>query len=239
MKRLLPFAIIVVVLVGAVAAAWYMKRAAQTTSATANTSSVPSSAPGTSNPSVPPAAPVSAVSGAEPAHFRGGANAAVTLEEFGDFECPPCGLFYPILRGVEAQYGDRIKVIFREFPLTPPHVHALAAARAAEAAGLQGKFFEMHDLLYENQKNWKDVFDVRPIFEEYAHRIGLDVAKWKADQDGEIVARRITLDGSRGHSLGLKGTPTLYLNGTEIPFEEFMKPEGLRAVIDKALSAGR
>jgi len=94
----------------------------------------------------------------------------------------------------------------------------------------------MHDLLYENQARWKDIFDVRPIFEEYAQRIGVDVQKWKADQDGEIVARRITLDGSRGHSLGVKGTPTLFLNGTEVPFEEFMKADGLRAAIDKALS---
>ncbi len=232
MKRLLPFAIILVVLAGAVAAAWYLKRAAQNTSA-ANGSSGPS------DQRVPPVAPSAPVSGAEPAHFRGSANATITLEEFGDFECPPCGQFYPILKGVEGQYGERIKVIFREFPLTPPHVHALAAARATEAAGLQGKFFEMHDLLYENQARWKDIFDVRPIFEEYAQRIGVDVQKWKADQDGEIVARRITLDGSRGHSLGVKGTPTLFLNGTEVPFEEFMKAGGLRAAIDKALSVGR
>jgi protein-disulfide isomerase len=229
MKRFLPFAIIVLVLAAAVAAGWYMKRAAPKTSAAANGSS------GSSDQRVAPVAPPSPVSGAEPAHFRGSANATVTLEEFGDFECPPCGLFHTTLKGVEGQYTERIKVIFREFPLTPPHVHALAAARAAEAAGLQGKFFEMHDLLYENQARWKDVFDVRPIFEEYAHRIGLDVEKWKADQDGEIVARRITLDGSRGHSLGVKGTPTVFLNGTEVPFEQ-LTAEGLRAAIDKALS---
>src|SRR5207237_1304555 len=120
-------------------------------------------------------------------------------------------------------------------PLTPPHVHAVAAARAAEAAGLQGKFFEMHDLLYENQKIWKDVFDVRPVFEEYARRIGLDVERWKGDQDGEIVARRITLDGSRGHSLGVKGTPSVFLNTHEIAFEK-LTPEGLRAAMDRALS---
>ena len=222
MKRLLPFAIIVVVLAGALGAGWYLKHSAHKT--------------GGSGAGVPPVTAAAPLPGAEPAHVRGPQNAPVTLEEFGDFECPPCGLFYPILKGVEGQYGERLKVIFREFPLTPPHVHALAAARAAEAAGLQGKFFEMHDLLYENQKNWKDVFDVRPIFAEYANRIGLDVERWKADQDGEIVARRITLDGSRGHSLGIKGTPTVLLNGTDIPFEEFMKADGLRAAIDKALS---
>jgi predicted DsbA family dithiol-disulfide isomerase len=96
----------------------------------------------------------------------------------------------------------------------------------------------MHDLLYENQKEWKDVFDVRPIFAGYAQRIGLDVEKWKADQDGETVARRITLDGSRGHSLGIKGTPTLFINNREIPFEQ-VTAEGLRAAIDKALNGGQ
>src|SRR6266480_748496 len=106
MKRLLPFAIIVVVLVAAVAAAWYMKRAAQTTSATAGGGPA---APASSDQRVPPVAP-SVVSGAEPSHFRGSASAPVTLEEFGDFECPPCGLLYPVLKGIEGQYGERIKV---------------------------------------------------------------------------------------------------------------------------------
>ena len=228
MKRSLPFLIIIFVLAVAVgAAAYYMKRSAQ------ENSSIPAASPGH-----PSSAATTPAPGAQPPHFRGSENASVTLEEFGDFECPPCGLLYPVLKGSENEYGPRLRVIFREFPLTPPHVHALAAARAAEAAGLQGRFFEMHDQLYENQKTWKDVFDVRPVFEEYARKIGLDVERWKKDQTSEVVEQRIFLDGVRAHSLGVKGTPTVFLNGTEIPFEQ-LTPEGLRSAINKALSGGR
>src|SRR4051794_18036201 len=87
--------------------------------------------------------------GAEPTHVRGGERAAVTLEEFGDFQCPPCGILSTTLQKVEKDYGDRIRVIFREFPLTM-HAHAMTAASAAEAAGLQGRFWEMHDILFEH-----------------------------------------------------------------------------------------
>lgn len=228
MKRSLPFLIIIVVLAVAVgAAAYYLKQSAQ------ESSSTPAASSGT--PGSTSSAATNAPPGAQPPHFRGSNNASVTLEEFGDFECPPCGLFHPILQSIEMEYGPRLKVIFREFPLTPPHVHALAAARAAEAAGIQGKFFEMHDQLYQNQKAWKDVFDVRPVFEEYARRIGLDVERWKKDQTGEVVEQRIFLDGVRAHALGVKGTPTVFLNGTEVPFEQ-LTPEALRFAIDKALS---
>jgi protein-disulfide isomerase len=118
-------------------------------------------------------------------------------------------------------------------------VHALAAARAAEAAGLQGKFWEMHDLLYENQKAWHDAFDVRPIFEGYASRIGLDLTRFRKDQnDNEIVERRLFLDQNRGHALGVKGTPTLFLNGREVPFES-LAPEKLRVLITAELNGSR
>ena len=160
----------------------------------------------------------------------------MTLEEFGDFECPPCGDLYPILKTIEDEYGPRLKVVFREFPLTPNHPHALAAAHAAEAAGLQGKFFEMHDLLYANQKKWKGMFDVRPEWEDYAKQIGLDVEKWKADQIGSVVDQRIFLDGTRAHAMDVKGTPSVFLNGTEIPFEQLMKVDTLRAAIDQAFA---
>lgn len=229
MKRVSPFAIIIAALAVALGAAWYMMRSAQ---------SIPP-APGSSPASGPSGGTSSAAStaapGADPPHFRGSESAPVTLEEFGDFECPPCGYLYAVLKTIESEYGSRLRVIFREFPLSPPHVHAVAAARAAEAAGLQGKFFEMHDLLYENQKAWTEAFDVRPLFEGYARKIGLDVERFKRDQTNEIVERRITLDGSRGHSLGVKSTPTIFLNGVEIPFAQY-SAEGLRAAINKALN---
>ena len=136
---------------------------------------------------------------------------------------------------MEKQFNGRISITFREFPLVPNHQHALAAAQAAESAGLQGKFWEMHDLLYENQKTWHEAFDVRPIFEDYAKRIGLDVERYKRDLQSDIVAQRIFLDGKRGHALDVKGTPTLFLNGREVPFES-LPADKLRVLINAELS---
>jgi protein-disulfide isomerase len=229
MKRLLPFAIIVIVLAGALAGGWYLKRSAQQTTPGSN---APTDVP------IPPLAASSPGPGAEPPHVRGPASAPVTLEEFGDFECPPCGGLYPILKTIEAEYGPRLRVIFREFPLTQLHPHALAAANAAEAAGVQGKFWEMHDLLYENQKSWDKAFDIRPIFEGLATKIGLDADRFKRDQTSEIVDTRIALDGIRAHSRGVVGTPTVFINNQEIPYAQ-VTAEGLRAAIDKALNAAR
>src|ERR1700687_4569427 len=232
MKRALPFLIIGIVLVIAVVAALYLKRSA--------------SAPGA--PLVPPASRVASnvtttgndtaatETGALPPHTQGPENAPVTLEEFGDFECPPCGMLHPVLKTMEKEFGPRIRLIFREFPLVPAHVHALAAARSAEAAGLQGKFWEMHDLLYENQKNWHDAFVARPIFEVYAPRIGLNLEKFRGDSSGETVAQRIFLDGKRAHVLGVSGTPTVFMNGREVPFESLMAPDKLRALINAQLN---
>ena len=93
------------------------------------------------------------MSAPEPTHIRGGATAPVTLEEYGDFQCQPCGRFYPVLKAAEQEYGNRLRVIFRHMPLRK-HELAPLAARAAEAAGLQGRFWEMHDMLYENSLRW-------------------------------------------------------------------------------------
>jgi protein-disulfide isomerase len=136
---------------------------------------------------------------------------------------------------MEKEFGDRLHVIFREFPLVPTHEHALSAARAAEAAGLQGKFWEMHELLFTNQNSWKDAFDVRPIFEEYGKRIGLDLERYKQDLTGETVQYRIFLDGKRARSLGVKGTPTVFMNGREVPFES-LAPEKLRVMISTEIA---
>ncbi len=242
MKRILPFIIILVVLAAALSSAWYLTRAipASPTSPLGQPSPVaqgsqatPSSQPQQQQPVV------TGGPGAEPAHTLGPATAPVKLEEFGDFECPPCGLFHPILEQMHAEFGDKMQITFREFPLVPTHQHALAAASAAEAAALQGKFWEMHNLLYEHQNDWKKEFDVRPVFEGYAKQIGIDVDQYKRDVAGELVARRITQDGSRGHSLGVKGTPTVFINGREVPFEN-LPADKLRVVIQNELrNAGR
>ncbi len=147
-------------------------------------------------------------------------------------------MFHPILQQMEQEFGNKLQVTFREFPLVPTHQHALAAASAAEAAGIQGKFWEMHDLLYEHQNDWKTQFDVRPTFEAYAQKIGVDVERYKRDMGGDLVAQRIFQDGKRGHSLGVKGTPTVFMNGREVPFED-LAADKLRLVIQKELQSAQ
>ena len=225
MKRLLPFLIIIFVLAVTLGSVWYLRR---------STNAVEPLAVNRTSPTASPAPATAGVAGAEPAHTQGPTNAPVHLEEFGDFECPPCGLLHPILEQMHAEFGDNLRITFREFPLVPTHQHAMAAASAAEAAGLQGKFWEMHKLLYDNQKTWHDQFDVRPTFEGYAKQIGLDVQRFQKDINGEAVAQRIFLDGKRGHSLGVKGTPTVFLNGREVPFES-LPAEKLRVLIQEQL----
>jgi protein-disulfide isomerase len=233
MKRLLPFIIILVVLGAAVGSAMYFTRTTPGSSTTRNYTPASSSAP--TNNAQP--GPVNGVAGADPPHTLGSPNAPARLEEFGDFQCPPCGLFHPILVQMHQEFGDKLEITFREFPLYPNHQHSIVAASAAEAAGLQGKFWEMHDLLYEHQNDWKDKFDVRPIFEGYAKQIGLDVDKWKQDSVSEQVARRITSDENRGHSMGVKGTPTVFLNGREVPFEN-LPAEKLRPILQAVINSG-
>lgn len=232
MKRALPFIIIAAVFALALVTAWSLKRSSD--NPTVQDNSTPASSNST-NPTGPVIRNAAGDPGAEPAHAHGPANAPVTIEEFGDFQCPPCGMLHPILKMMEKEFGNRLRVVFREFPLVPTHEHALAAARAAEAAGLQGKFWEMHDLLFTNQNLWKDAFDVRPIFEDYAKRIGLDVERYKQDLTSETVQYRIFLDGKRARSLGVKGTPTVFMNGREVPFES-LAPEKLRLLISAEIA---
>jgi protein-disulfide isomerase len=226
MKRLLPFAIIMIGLGAAVALGLYLRDSAENSQAM----SVSASSRVASEPTK-----MAATAGAEPAHARGPADAAVTLEEFADFQCAACAKLYPLLKSIESEYGNRVRVVFREFPLQQ-HRHAIMAGKAAEAAGLQGKFWEMHDLLYENGTAWSNAGDVRPIFEGYARQLGLDIEQFKRDQTSMIVETRISKDYLRGRSLRVKGTPALYLNGTEIPYSQMRTIEGLRTVVNKALN---
>jgi len=233
MKRTLPIIIILVVLGVAVVSVLYYTRSTPGSNYTPTNSATASTAP--ANTAQPPV--VTGVAGADPPYTLGPANAPARLEEFGDYQCPPCGLFHPILQQMHKEFGDKLQITFREFPLAPAHQHAIAAASAAEAAGLQGKFWQMHDLLYEHQNDWKDKFDVRPIFEGYAQQIGLDVDRYKRDVAGEAVAQRIFLDKKRGESLGVKGTPTVFLNGREVPFES-LPAEKLRPILQNTINSG-
>jgi protein-disulfide isomerase len=230
MKRALPFVIIVVVLVAAVGVAWYLKQSSVTPPAPA-----PAPAPTASSAKTPPQ--INEL-GAQPPHVRGLASAPVTIEEFADFQCPPCGALHPNLKLLETEFGpERLRVVFRQFPLVPAHAHALAAARASEAAGMQGKFWEMHDMIFENQKAWSDAFDSKTIFEGYATKLGLNIEMFRRDIGSEAVERRVFLDGKRAHALGVQGTPTVIMNGREVPFEALMQVDRLRVVINNELAA--
>ena len=169
----------------------------------------------------------------EEVHVRGPANAAVTLEEYGDFQCPPCGGLEAPLQQIERDYASSLRVIFRNFPFTI-HEHAHEAAYAAEAAGLQGRFWEMHDLLYREQAVWAKTKDVQRLFDSYAGMIGLNLERFKKDAGGEQVKAKVESDRKRGEELGVKNTPTIFINNQSVP-PISLNPVALRAAIDVAV----
>jgi protein-disulfide isomerase len=230
MKRILPFLIILAVLAVALGSVLYMTRSNSDTTTTN----------GNQSPAGPAQSPTPApirtgIAGAEPAHTLGPADAPVRIEEFGDFECPPCGAFHPILKQMHKEFGDQLYITFRNFPLAN-HQHAVPAASAAEAAGLQGKFWEMHALIFEHQEDWRAAFDVRPIYEGYAKQIGFDVERFKRDVNSDRVEQRIFLDAKRGRSMGVGSTPTVFVNDREVPFQS-LREDLFRALIQNELRA--
>jgi protein-disulfide isomerase len=166
-------------------------------------------------------------------HIRGNPDAAGTLEEFGDFQCPPCGSIAPFLDDLVKEYNPRLRLVFRNFPLSA-HKHAREAALAAEAAGLQGHFWEMHDVLYREQDVWSKSDDVSELFNAYAGTIGLNIDQFKKDLDSDQVKQRVESDVARANSLGVKMTPTIFVNNHEVPPEQ-KTPEGLHAAINATL----
>jgi protein-disulfide isomerase len=229
MKRYLPFIIIGAGLLAAISVGLWLG-----SSQSAPDGSEPHKATFASQPPAPKASPAP---GAQPPHIRGNPEATVTIEEFGDFQCPPCALLDPEMRKIEVEYGARIRVIFRNYPLTKAHPHALDAARAAEAAALQGKYWEMHDMIYDKQNEWSVMPDARPTLLGFARRLGLDVERFTRDMDSRVVETRIINDLTRGESMGVKGTPTVFVNGRELPYE-YTTPTGLRGAIDNAMRTG-
>lgn len=149
-------------------------------------------------------------------HVRGAPNGVVTLVEFGDFQCPACGAYEPIVRQVTSHNPQILKVVFRHFPLTQIHQNALLAAKASESAGLQGKFWEMHDMLYDKQTDWSGSLNARDTFVGYASTLGLNVAKFTSDLNSKEVEDKILAEYKEGASLGVMGTPTFFVNGKMI-----------------------
>ncbi len=179
--------------------------------------------------------PAPGITAGESIHVRGRADAPVTLEEFGDFQCPPCGALAGPIKQLEQDYDPRLRVIFHHFPLVT-HQHAREAACAAEAAGLQGHFWEMHDLLYREQAVWSKAPDARTLFDSYAGMLGLNADRFKKDMDSDEVKARVAADQEHGVSLGVHNTPTIFLNNRALE-PTALNPGSLRTAVDAAVQA--
>ncbi len=171
-------------------------------------------------------------SGKPTQHVEGLGKSGVTLVEYGDYECPFCGEYFPTVKQVQTEFNDQIFFQFRNFPLVSIHQNAFAAARAAEAAGLQNKFWEMHDALYEEQQQWSGASDPTTDFNQYATALGLNLAKFKTDYASSQVNDLINADTAAGTKLKIQGTPTFFLDGKQVQvgntaaaFETLIKAE--------------
>jgi len=168
-------------------------------------------------------------------HVIGQGTSGVKLVEYGDFECPFCGQYYPIVEQVKDKYKDQITFQFRHLPLITVHRHALAAARAAEAADKQGKFWEMYNLLFQNQSSWSARDDASKVFEQYATQLGLNLTRFKADVTSAQTNAVINTDIAEFKKTKAKmSTPTFFLDGKQIKptsVDEFSK------LIDEAIKS--
>lgn len=162
----------------------------------------------------------------------------VVLIEYADFQCPSCAAVYPILKELKVKYKENVTFVFRHLPLIQIHPNAFAAARAAEAASNQGKFWEMHNQLFETQNSWGQLStNQQKVFESYAEDLGLDMTKFKADYASEAVAARINRDVSSATQFSATGTPTFILNGDKI--ENPRDKSGYESLIDDAIAKSK
>lgn len=169
-------------------------------------------------------------------HTVGAGNKGVTLVEFGDLECPACKSYHPMVQQIKEEYGDDITFQFKHFPLVQIHRHAMFAARSAEAAGKQGKFWEIHDLMFENQDTWRGMQDPTSVFEGYASQLELNMDQYKADVADPNIVKPINADVKEAQALGATSTPTFVLDGKRLEknptsYDEF------KALIDEAIKA--
>lgn len=155
---------------------------------------------------------------------KGDREAKVTLIEYGDFQCPACATYAPIMKKLLDETPNDLRIVYRHFPLLQIHKNALPSSKAAEAAGRQGKFWEMHDKLYETQGDWDDMADPKGKFLEFAKEMGLDEQKFLTDFDSQEVSDKIMADLASGNRLQISSTPTFFLNGKKIQsrsYEQF------------------
>lgn len=170
-------------------------------------------------------------------YVKGNQNAPVVLIEYLDFECEACRAYFPLVKQLETEFPNDLKVVKRYFPL-PGHRNAMPAALAVEAAGRQGKFNEMHDLLYTEQDKWGEKAAATPaVFEAYAEQLGLDMEKFKQDVASPEVKARVQRDVDGGIALGAQGTPTFILNGEKIENPQGYEP--FKALIEAKIKEAK
>jgi protein-disulfide isomerase len=141
-------------------------------------------------------------------HVLGADHAQVTVVEYGDFECPNCKQAAPAVKLLLERFPERVRLVFRHFPLTEVHPHALLAAEASECAGAQGSFWSMHDLLFDNQQHLRAT-----QLHAYAERLGIDMVRYTAEMDDDVYLQRIREHQQSGHDSGVRGTPAFFVNG--------------------------
>jgi protein-disulfide isomerase len=176
----------------------------------------------------------SAASGNIGDHVFGNKNAKVMLVEYGDFQCPGCGSAYPIVKALSEKYKDHLAFVFRNFPLTSIHPNARAAAAAAETAGQMGKYWEMHNILYENQNEWSETStDNRTgFFAGYAERVGLNKNAFTTKLNNTTnVSKKINFDMALGRKLNINGTPTFYLDGKKLVESQYNGQEAFEKTL--------
>lgn len=164
-------------------------------------------------------------------HTKGATTPKATLVEYSDFQCPACGMFYPIVEEIFAARKDTLAFTYRHFPLSQ-HKNALAASYAAEAAGKQGKFWEMHEKIFKSQADWSETDTAAATFEGFAKDLGLDMARFKADRDSQLVKDAVEHDKETGLKSGVNSTPSFYLNGKKMTVTSLAE---FKATIEAAL----
>ena len=185
----------------------------------------------------------SSSSGQPSNHLEGNLSSKVKLVEYGDYQCPICGEYFSTVQQIAAKYNTQITFQFRNLPLTSIHQFAFVAARAAEAASLQGKFWQMHDTLYENQNTWSQSTNPQAYFDQYAQQLGLNVSKFDTDFASAQVNNTINADLAAFQKTGNEmATPTFFLNGKKLNLADLVDSNGpsvakFSTVIDNALKA--
>ncbi len=164
-------------------------------------------------------------------HSKGSSEAKVVIVEFGDYQCPACKAFHPISKQIMEEYQNQVRFVFRNFPLSQ-HQHAQIAAATAEAASSQGKFWEMHDILYERQDDWASSSDPKQLFEDYAKELSLDLEKFSSEINENKHFEFINSDFKDGQNLGVSGTPTVFLNNKIISSPSY---QNLKQAIEESL----